>query len=90
MMNVELFQGKSDLGDILKVEEDYIRTHVEKILSFKPDLVITEKGVADQATHMFVQHGVTVLRRVRKTDNVRLCGSFRCHHCQSRGGASRK
>ncbi|ESU37620.1 Putative TCP-1/cpn60 chaperonin family protein [Giardia duodenalis] len=72
MMNVELFQGKSDLGDILKVEEDYIRTHVEKILSFKPDLVITEKGVADQATHMFVQHGVTVLRRVRKTDNVRL------------------
>ncbi|EFO64727.1 TCP-1 chaperonin subunit gamma [Giardia lamblia P15] len=72
MMNVELFQGKSDLGDILKVEEDYIRAHVEKILSFKPDLVITEKGVADQATHMFVQHGVTVLRRVRKTDNVRL------------------
>lgn len=72
MMNVELFQGKSDLGDILKVEEDYIRTHVEKILSFKPDLVITEKGVADQATHMFVQNGVTVLRRVRKTDNVRL------------------
>lgn len=72
MMNVELFQGKSDLGDILKVEEDYIRTHVEKILSFKPDLVITEKGVADQATHMFVQNGVTVLRRVRKTDNIRL------------------
>jgi T-complex protein 1 subunit gamma len=44
----------------------------EKILEFKPDLVITEKGVSDLAQHYFVKSNVTAIRRVRKTDNNRI------------------
>jgi len=48
------------------------------ILRLKPDLVITEKGVADLAQHYLMQANVSVLRRVRKTDNnriARICGA---------------
>ncbi|KAI9870553.1 MAG: T-complex protein 1 subunit gamma, partial [Watsoniomyces obsoletus] len=38
----------------------------------KPTLVITEKGVSDEAQHYFVRAGVTAIRRVRKTDNNRI------------------
>jgi hypothetical protein len=44
----------------------------DKILEFKPDLVITEKGVSDLAQHYFVKANVTAIRRVRKTDNNRI------------------
>lgn len=74
MLNVELMKGEG-LEDVLKVEEAYIRMQVDKIMSFKPDLVITEKGVADLAIQLFVDQNVTVLRRVRKADNVRLAAS---------------
>ncbi|TNJ29781.1 TCP-1 chaperonin subunit gamma [Giardia muris] len=71
MMNIELGVN-NDLESVLKAEEDYVKAQVNHILKFNPDLVITEKGIADHATHLFVRAGVTVLRRVRKTDNVRL------------------
>ena len=38
----------------------------------KPDLVITEKGVSDLAQHFLVKAGISVIRRVRKTDNNRI------------------
>lgn len=44
----------------------------------KPDLVITEKGVSDLASHFFIKAGVTAIRRIRKTDNLRVaraCGA---------------
>jgi len=42
------------------------------ILKWKPDVVITEKGVSDLAQHFLLKGDVTVIRRVRKTDNNRI------------------
>jgi len=38
----------------------------------KPDVVITEKGVSDLAQHFLLKGDVTVIRRIRKTDNNRI------------------
>ena len=49
-----------------------------QILKFKPDLVITEKGLSDLACHYLSKHGVSAIRRLRKTDNNRIakaCGA---------------
>lgn len=48
------------------------------ILKFKPDIVVTEKGVSDLAQHFLMKENVSVIRRIRKTDNNRLarvCGA---------------
>merc|ERR1712218_394994 len=58
-------------------EEAYIKKICEDILKFSPDLVITEKGVSDLAQHFLAKAGVTVIRRLRKFDNLRVaraCG----------------
>ncbi len=57
---------------ILQLEEDYIQSICADILRVKPDLVITEKGVSDLAQHFLMKAGVSVIRRVRKTDNNRI------------------
>jgi len=53
-------------------EENAVRKMVNDIIKWKPDLVITEKGVSDEAQQMFVRHGITALRRLRKTINIRI------------------
>jgi T-complex protein 1 subunit gamma len=63
---------EQDWTAVLKAEEDWIRQTCEHIISFKPDLVITEKGLSDLAQHYFVKHNITALRRLRKTDNNRI------------------
>jgi T-complex protein 1 subunit gamma len=45
---------------------------VQQIIAFKPDIVITEKGVSDLAQHYFLKAGITAFRRLRKTDNNRV------------------
>ena len=57
---------------VLQQEEDYIKNLVDSIAKLKPDLVCTEKGISDLAQHYFVKHGITALRRLKKTDNDRL------------------
>ena len=42
------------------------------ILKWNPDIVITEKGVSDLAQHFLLKQNVSVIRRVRKTDNNRI------------------
>jgi T-complex protein 1 subunit gamma len=47
-------------------------------LKFKPDLVVTEKGLSDLAIHYLSKAGVSAIRRLRKTDNNRIakaCGA---------------
>ena len=54
----------------------------DEIIEFKPDLVVTEKGVSDLAQHYLLKANVSVLRRVRKTDNNRIaraCGATIVH-----------
>merc|ERR1711978_100355 len=44
----------------------------DEIMMHKPDLIITEKGVSDLAQHFLMKAGITVIRRLRKTDNLRV------------------
>merc|ERR1712136_510301 len=57
---------------ILQLEEEYIKKICEEIIAFKPDLVITEKGVSDLAQHFLMKAGISVIRRLKKTDNNRI------------------
>ncbi|KAJ9147361.1 hypothetical protein P3X46_029535 [Hevea brasiliensis] len=75
--NAELVR-KEDWGVLLKMEEEYIESMCMQILKFKPDLVITEKGLSDLACHYLSTAGVGAIRRLRKTDNNRIakaCGA---------------
>eukprot|EP00484_Ammonia_sp_Unknown_P000464 CAMPEP_0197022798 /NCGR_PEP_ID=MMETSP1384-20130603/3606_1 /TAXON_ID=29189 /ORGANISM="Ammonia sp." /LENGTH=548 /DNA_ID=CAMNT_0042450901 /DNA_START=28 /DNA_END=1674 /DNA_ORIENTATION=- len=69
--NIEITK-EEDFEKYLQLEEDYIRNFCEKLISLKPDVVVTEKGCSDLAQHYLMKAGVTVLRRMRKTDNTRL------------------
>ena len=61
MTNVECIKPE-DFATLLKVEEEYIERICKNILKFKPDLVITEKGLSDLAQHWFMKANVTALR----------------------------
>ncbi|XP_021362656.1 T-complex protein 1 subunit gamma-like [Mizuhopecten yessoensis] len=75
--NIEITK-EEDFAKILMMEEEYVKRICDEVLAYKPDLVITEKGVSDLAQHFFVKAGVSVIRRVRKSDNNRIaraCGA---------------
>merc|ERR1719338_36296 len=75
--NIEIMK-EEDFSKVLEAEEAYIKKICEEIIAFKPDLVITEKGVSDLAQHFFNKAGITAIRRLRKTDNLRVaraCGA---------------
>ncbi|KAJ5480399.1 hypothetical protein N7530_005908 [Penicillium desertorum] len=69
--NIEISK-EDDWNRILQIEEEQVKHMCEAILAFKPDVVITEKGVSDLAQHFLVKANITALRRVRKTDNNRI------------------
>jgi T-complex protein 1 subunit gamma len=54
------------------MEEEYVENMCMEIIAFKPDIVITEKGVSDLAQHYFAKANITAFRRLRKTDNNRV------------------
>merc|ERR1719365_121812 len=75
--NMEIMK-EEDFSKILEQEEAYIKKICDEIIAFKPDLVITEKGVSDLAQHFFTKAGITAVRRLRKSDNLRVaraCGA---------------
>ena len=62
----------------MELEEEYIKSICDDIIKFKPDLVITEKGISDLAQHYLVKANISAIRRVRKSDNNRIaraCGA---------------
>ncbi|KAL9129345.1 MAG: hypothetical protein Q9217_002183 [Psora testacea] len=69
--NIEI-SNEDDWNRILQIEEEQVKHMTDAIISLKPDLVITEKGVSDLAQHFLVKANITALRRVRKTDNNRI------------------
>lgn len=69
--NVEL-NDEAQWAELLKQEEDWIANVCRDIIAVKPDVVVTEKGVSDLAQHFLLKAGVSVLRRMRKTDNNRI------------------
>ncbi len=75
--NIEMMK-EEDFTQILEMEETYIKKMCDEIIAHKPDLLITEKGVSDLAQHFLVKAGITAIRRLRKTDNLRVaraCGA---------------
>ncbi|KAF8621732.1 hypothetical protein AX15_007532 [Amanita polypyramis BW_CC] len=66
------FSKESDWARAQAIEEEQIKEMANKILEFKPDLVITEKGISDLAQHVFSRNNVSAIRRVRKSDNNRI------------------
>lgn len=71
--NVEISK-ECDWELMLKQEEDEIKKVCDEIIRVKPDVVITEKGVSDLAQHflMKAKPPISVIRRIRKTDNNRI------------------
>ena len=58
--------------DALEQEMQEVAMMCNDILKWKPDIVITEKGVSDLAQHFLLKGNVSAIRRIRKTDNVRI------------------
>ncbi|EGR27711.1 t-complex protein 1 subunit gamma, putative [Ichthyophthirius multifiliis] len=71
MTNLEMMK-ESDMTDALQQEMEELALMCSDILKHNPDVVITEKGVSDLAQHYLLKQNVTVIRRVRKTDNNRI------------------
>ncbi|KIM33768.1 hypothetical protein M408DRAFT_325371 [Serendipita vermifera MAFF 305830] len=69
--NIEISK-ESQWQDFQDEEEKQVRDMCERIREFKPDLVITEKGVSDYAQSILLQGNISVIRRVRKSDNNRI------------------
>jgi len=69
--NLEL-QNEEDFETVLKMEEEQIKEMCDHIARLKPSVVFTEKGVSDIAQHYLIQHGISAIRRLRKTDNNRI------------------
>jgi len=69
--NMELSK-EEDWARAQEIEEEQVQQLCQTLISFKPDLIITEKGVSDIAQHHLSKAGVSVLRRVRKSDNNRI------------------
>lgn len=75
--NIELI-NEQDYTKILLLEEEYIEQICADIIRHKPDVVITEKGCSDFAQHHLVNANISVIRRLRKTDCLRVaraCGA---------------
>lgn len=72
------FTKETDFARVLELEEEYIKGICDDIIKFKPDLLITEKGISDLAQHYLLKANITCLRRLRKSDNNRVsraCGA---------------
>merc|ERR1712187_321248 len=69
--NVEITK-EADWEKLLQQEEEEVKKVCDDIIKVKPDLVITEKGVSDLAQHWLLKANISVIRRVRKTDNNRI------------------
>lgn len=79
-INVEVSK-EADWDELLRQEEDYLKRQANAIIALKPDVVITEKGVSDISAHFLMKKNITVIRRIRKTDNNRIaraCGAVVC------------
>merc|ERR1719446_1154005 len=82
--NVEVTK-EEDWEALLLQEEAEVQKICEDIIKFKPDVVVTEKGVSDLAQHFLMKAGIAVIRRCRKMDNNRLsraCGATIVHRTE--------
>jgi len=69
--NVE-FTKDTDFTATLEEERKEVKALCDQLIALKPDVVVTEKGASDLAAHYLQKANVSVIRRLRKTDNNRL------------------
>jgi len=69
--NLEMSK-EEDFTNALRLEEEEVQKTCEAIMRLNPDIVITEKGVSDLAQHFLMKQNISVIRRIRKTDNNRI------------------
>ncbi|EIM92577.1 T-complex protein 1 [Stereum hirsutum FP-91666 SS1] len=69
--NIEISK-EADYARINQIEEEQVKAMVDRVMEFKPDLVITEKGISDYAQYFLAKAGISAIRRVRKSDNNRI------------------
>ena len=69
--NMEM-KKEQDMVDALQQEINEVGEMCNAIMKWKPDIVITEKGVSDTAIHFLLKQNISVIRRLRKTDNLRV------------------
>jgi T-complex protein 1 subunit gamma len=69
--NIEISKD-TDWSRIQEIEEEQVKAMVDRIIEFKPDLILTEKGISDYAQHFLYKANVSAIRRVRKSDNNRV------------------
>ncbi|KII61080.1 T-complex protein 1 subunit gamma [Thelohanellus kitauei] len=69
--SLELVKAQ-DFNTILRLEEETVKAMCLDIIKHKPDLVFTEKGCSDLAQHYLHKAGISVIRRIKKTDNNRI------------------
>mmetsp|Transcript_40806 Transcript_40806/g.79899 ORF Transcript_40806/g.79899 Transcript_40806/m.79899 type:complete len:476 (-) Transcript_40806:562-1989(-) len=63
---------ENDWENLLKAEENYIMFICTLLKKFKPDVIISEKGVSDLALHYLYKSNISVIRRIKKSENLRL------------------
>jgi len=63
---------EEDWEALLKEEEEEIQRMCNNIIQSGANVVFTEKGVSDLAQHYLLKKGISVIRRIRKTDNNRI------------------
>ncbi|KAL7668706.1 hypothetical protein ACOME3_009397 [Neoechinorhynchus agilis] len=63
---------ETDFTRALELEEEEIRGMCADLMKVGANIVVTEKGVSDLAIHLLMKAKISVIRRVRKTDNDRL------------------
>lgn len=66
------FSKESDWQRAQEIEEEQVIAQCRRLLEFKPDLIITEKGISDTAQYVFERANISAIRRVRKSDNNRI------------------
>ena len=66
------FTKESDFTAALEQEKKEVKKMCDYIIKMKPDLVITEKGASDLTAYYLQKANISVIRRLRKTDNNRV------------------
>ncbi|KAM0680714.1 T-complex protein 1 subunit gamma [Glugoides intestinalis] len=64
--------GKDDFTRALQIEEEQIKRMCKNIIETGADIVITEKGISDLALSILYQNEITAIRRVKKSDLIRI------------------
>lgn len=71
VMNLE-FSTSDAFTRALQIEEDHVKRLCKWIIESGADIVITEKGISDLALSILYENNITAIRRVKKSDLIRI------------------